>query len=337
MSGGGDGARGRRKSHNSSDLAPLDLAAVGRRVRSNTPGWVLSLPPSSATAAIAAAGLARSWAGRGVDGDSGAGGGGNWFGAEEDGGGAGGGGDTEGTRGGKGGGGRVGKKGSRADREKERRSVCVGARESKDKGSEQDATTTAPWQPAESVAFSAAVAAGKSVAVTDDRRVAAALQLAHTHQQQRRRNRHSRNRFKQRRQPSTGSAIGARGLSFTLGGKGPAAASAVVAAMTEEGLAAAEVSMEAAAAAAAAERQHGLIRTVGRSKRGPCMFTPATSDGIGGRASSTRTALLGTNGGSGGGSGVSSAKGFAHGPRALWEVEATGGLVGPGETKVLVC
>eukprot|EP00903_Cladosiphon_okamuranus_P017394 g16022.t1 len=366
------GAGSRRRSNDSPELAPLALAAVGKRVRSTpTPGWVLSLPPSGATAAIAAAGLARSWAGRGAGGgDSGAGSGETICGAEGDGGGVagggggggGGGGAIEGTRGGIVGGGGRRLRLSGSDREEEPRPIRKSASVSKEKGSGRD-TATLLRQPAESIAFSAAVAAGKSLAVSEDRRVAAALHLAHTHhQQQRRRHKPRRNRFKAKHQPSTSaasaaSAMAARGVSFNpFGGSGSApstggnatgktatsassSSATVVVAMTEEGLAAAELSRAAAAKATAAERERGLIQTVGRPKRGPCMFTPAISDAADGWASSTRTTLLlGKGGGSGGGGNSSSStKGLGPAPRPLWEAEAAGGLLGPGETKVLVC
>ena len=159
---------------------------------------------------------------------------------------------------------------------------------------------------------------------------------------------------KKKRQLSTTPAMTAGGFSFSLGGGGApstgggaaagnkvvSTSATTVAAMTEEGLMAAELSM-AAAAAAAAERDHGLIRTVGRPKRGPCMFTPATatSDETGRRATSTSVRLTWKKGssGSGGSGGNSGAKTFGPYPRPLWEAEATGGLLGPGETKVLVC
>lgn len=342
------GGAGRRSDNDSPDLAPLALAAVGKRLRQTTPGWVLSLPLSSTTAAIAADGLARTWAGRGAgDGSDVGGGGGDGFRAAGDGGiAADGGGGIEGAHGGSGGGG-SGKGGSGANRQQELNFVCIDDtnRGSNGKLPERDAMTL-PSQAGGSVVLSVATAAGGSPAVAEHRRVATAtLRLALKHQQQRRRHRPRRNRFK-KSQLSSFSAPSACGLSFARGGGGgggnPSTGSnatgkactdspAVDVAVTEEGLAAAELSMTAAAVVAQSARERGLIRTVGRPKRGPCMFIRAASGEIGRRAGSTRTELPGYSG-SGRGRGE---KGFS--PRPMWEAEATGGLLGPGETKVLVC
>lgn len=104
--------------------------------------------------------------------------------------------------------------------------------------------------------------------------------------------------------------------------------------ITQESLAVAEASMTAAAAAAVEEAtmggSGGLIRTVGRAKRGPCMLTLALSS-----SPHSQTKRRAKKEGAG-----STTKGHGRSSSSMarvWETEENGGLLGPGETKVLVC
>lgn len=102
--------------------------------------------------------------------------------------------------------------------------------------------------------------------------------------------------------------------------------------ITKESLAAAEASMTAAEAVqgAAMAGSGGLIRTVGRAKRGPCMLTLSLSS-----PPHSQTKRRAKKGGAG-----STTKGHGRNNSStarVWEAEKTGGLLGPGETRVLVC
>lgn len=78
--------------------------------------------------------------------------------------------------------------------------------------------------------------------------------------------------------------------------------------MTKEGLAAAQSAIAAAEVVKRKRMREGLIKIVGRPKRGPCILTLRAS-------AQTETARS----------------------KSTWQLEATGGLLGPGESKILVC
>lgn len=88
-----------------------------------------------------------------------------------------------------------------------------------------------------------------------------------------------------------------------------------VGAITKEGLAASQSAIAAAEVAKSKQRREGLIKIVGRPKRGPCMLTLTASV-------QTETAAVNSN---------------RARSKSTWQPEVTGGLVGPGERKILVC
>lgn len=68
-----------------------------------------------------------------------------------------------------------------------------------------------------------------------------------------------------------------------------------------------------------------FLRTIGRPKRGPCMLTISSSrhsDDDNEKIRATHSTINGNK---------------SRKKRAMWEAEASGGLVGPGEIRVLVC
>lgn len=345
--GGIDGARG--CSSEGTDATALSLAGVGMRVAAMPK---LVRPPRAvpaaeaaalAAAAAAAAGLARGWAGPCADGCGGAsfggGGGGIIHRAEGDGGG----GRGHDHDGGKGdGGGRGGTRGFGADREKELRAVFSDFRtNSEDVPGRHSAALPKGTEAGESTVLPNATTPDPQTnpAVTDGGRIAAAELSRHDESNDQRRWRQHKHPQKPKHYKLSAS-LGRSISSFlpTTGGgtvnarrrySGRSSLSvppATLAAMTEEGLAAAELSMSAAVAAAAAERDHGLIRTIGRAKRGPCMWTLSASREIDGWTKSEKGERLRRSG---------NTKDNGRGP--LWEAETAGGLLGPGETRVLVC
>lgn len=85
--------------------------------------------------------------------------------------------------------------------------------------------------------------------------------------------------------------------------------------MTKERLAAAQSAIAAAEMAKSKRMREGLIKIVGRPKRGPCMLTLTAS-------AQTETAAVNSD---------------RARSKSTWQPEATGGLLGPGESKILVC
>ncbi len=339
--------------------ANAPLAVVGQQVGQPLGGVPQRRAVSAAeaaalaSAAVAAAGLARNWVGRRAYDHGGA--------ARGSGGGGSGGGRAEGGGGGRGGGG-GGAGEPRVSREEELRSLCVDVVASGEGtvGRRAPPPLSTAGEPVAPPAGAAGASAGAAPATSSslvpdlaaagvDRPVAAALRLAHKHQQQRRHPRHRKKSYRKptrlRRRAGGPSAApgGARGAAAgaraSAAGGGASAPPSMAGAMTEEGLAAAERAM-AAAAAAAAEVHPRLIRTVGRAKRGPCMFTLATSssqkaDGA------KRAALPGKKDrrsrGRSTGCIVDKIEELERRRPVVWEAEATGGLLGPGEIKILVC
>lgn len=106
---------------------------------------------------------------------------------------------------------------------------------------------------------------------------------------------------------------GTSGTTTTATTATPATTATTVGVITEDALAAVE-----ALTPVMAEQSGGLIRTVGRAKRGPCMLTLASSQ-TERRVKNHSTTKSG------------------NGKKRMWKAEANGGLLGPGETKVLVC
>ncbi|CBN75222.1 hypothetical protein Esi_0072_0090 [Ectocarpus siliculosus] len=320
---GDDGAGGRTRGGVASGseggaLAPLSLAAVGTRLVSSQKRTLARrvLPAAAAAelaaAATAAAGLARNWAGRQAD--------------------------AHAARGGRGPG------GAEADRQDGLRSDSTDVRAN---GMMTQGVDDMP-EPSSTVAELFEALSTDAGPPTHGRRVAASSY-------RRQGWRHEEYQSKKKRSVSSVNEIGAGDVAQTaggglatrntsaFGGGGPAShaprQTADGVAMTEAGLAAAEMAaaeIEKAATAAAAEKS--LIRTVGRAKRGPCMLTltPSSSYEIGQQAARAGTTcrtgevlqeqtLRGDSFGS------------CRGPLVFWEVEPAGGLLGSGETKVLRC
>lgn len=315
---GDDGAGGRTRGGVASGseggaLAPLSLAAVGTRLGSSPKRKLARrvLPAAEAAAlaaaATAAAGLARNWAGRRAD--------------------------THAARGGRGPG------GAGVDRHDGLRSDSTDVRAN---GVMTQGVADMPEPSSAAGEFSKALSADSGPS-TDNKCVAATSCRRQGWQRE-------EYQSKKKQPVSSVNKIGGGDVAQTagggiatrnnsaIGGGGPAShaprQTADGVAMTEAGLAAAEVAaaeIEKEMAAAAAEKS--LIRTVGRAKRGPCMLTltPSSSYDIGQRAARTGT-ITGEplqeqtlRGGS------------CRGPLLFWEVEAAGGLLGSGETKVLRC
>lgn len=318
---GDDGAGGRTRggvASGSEDgaLAPLSLAAVGTKLGSSPKRKlarrVLRAAEAAAlaAAATAAAGLARNWAGRRAD--------------------------THAVRCGRGPG------GAGADRQDGPRSDSIDVRAN---GVVTQGVDDMPEPSSAAGELFKALSAdsgppmdGRCIAATSYRRQGW---------------RHEEYQSKKKRSVSSVKKIGAGDVAQTagggittrnilaIGGGGPGshaprqAADGV--AMTEAGLSAVETAVaeiEKTVAAAAAGKS--LIRTVGRAKRGPCMLTltPSSSYKVGQQAARTGTTT---------GEPLQEQTprgepfGSCRGPLLFWEVEAAGGLLGSGETKVLRC
>ncbi|CAN0060568.1 unnamed protein product [Ectocarpus fasciculatus] len=313
---GDDGAGGRTRGGVASGseggaLAPLSLAAVGTRLGSSPKRKLARrvLPAAEAAAlaaaATAAAGLARNWAGRRAD--------------------------THAARGGRGPG------GARADRQDGLRSDPTDVRAN---GVMTQGVGDMPEPSSAAGEFFKALSADSGPPLADNRCVAATS----CHRQGWRHEEYQ----SMKKQPvsfvnkigggdvaqTAGGGIATRNIP-AIGGGGPAShaphQTADGLAMTEAGLAAAEMAaaeIEKEMAAAAAEKS--LIQTVGRARRGPCMLTLTPS------SSCQRAARTGTTTGEPLQE-QTLRDGSCRGPLLFWEVEAAGGLLGSGETKVLRC
>ena len=148
---------------------------------------------------------------------------------------------------------------------------------------------------------------GVARVTTKDTRISAAFGLAETH---------PRTKLKLPKPHEGYMTRGSKGISFGKangksavienGRNGRVAGARAV--MTNEAL----INVGAAFAAEAATNKHrreGLIRKVGRAKRGPCMLTLTSPSKA-----------------------VDQAR-----PKKTWKPEASGGLLGPGESRILIC